>query len=706
MLLGRNPFCNGLLMGSLWPFPTEFKVIPVVRELSRSRDGHIKSSLPTLPAQSEVSRQAPSPPSHPLDPLSAEEIQGVVKILRQQRPITSQWRFVTIQLQEPDRRWMSAWQPGQAWERTPSCFWERQAFVVLLDRSTGSTYEAVVSLSEQQVRSWRLIPGVQPALLDDEVYECDRLLKEDPGFLAALGRRGIQDVSLVMVDYWTIGHFGIPEEQGQRWVRGLCFLRAEPCDNGYARPIEGLNPWIDLNRMQVVKIEDRGLWPLPPESSNFDELFFKDFRQDLRPLEITQPQGVSFHVEGHHIRWQKWDLRISFNPREGLVLHQVGYEDQGRIRPILYRASVAEMVVPYGDPRDPHFRKNAFDVGEYAIGMQANSLQLGCDCLGEIYYFDAHLHTNSGEPMLLKNAVCMHEEDFGILWKHSDWRTERTQVRRSRRLVISFFTTVGNYDYGFFWYFYQDGTLEFEAKLTGIINTCATLPGEEPEFGTLVAPQLSGLNHQHFFTVRLDMAVDGPCNSLYEVHAEPLPLGPDNPHGNAFRARSTLLKTEQEAKQKVDPLQGRYWKIVNPQSHNRLGQAVGYKLLPGENVQLLAHPDSCLYRRAGYLAHHLWVTPYHPQEKFPAGDYPNQHPGGEGLVKWTQANRSIENTELVLWYSFGCNHLPRPEDWPVMPVSYIGFMLKPVGFFDRNPALDVPPSPPKTQGCCGSSLIS
>lgn len=658
----------------------------MVCKVSPSLDRHSQSS------ESALLGQASLPQGHPLDPLSAEEMRQVVQILRRQRPLSSQWRFVTIQLHEPDRPWMETWQPGQPWDR--------QAFVVLLDPAAGNTYEAVVSLSTQQVRSWQLIAGVQPPLLDDEVYACDRLLKEDPQFLAALQRRGIADVDLVMVDYWTVGYFGIPEEEGRRLVRGFCFLRTSPCDNGYARPIEGLYPWIDLNRMQVVKVEDRGLWPLPPESGNFDELFFKDFRQDLKPLEITQPQGVSFQVEGHHIRWQKWDLRISFNPREGLVLHQVSYEDQGRLRPILYRASVAEMVVPYGDPRDPHFRKNAFDVGEYGIGMQANSLQLGCDCLGEIYYFDAWLPTNSGEPMLLKNAVCMHEEDFGVLWKHTDWRTERAQVRRSRRLVLSFFTTIGNYDYGFFWYFYQDGTLEFEAKLTGIINTCATLPGEEPEFGVLVAPQLSGLNHQHFFTVRLDMAVDGPCNSLYEVHAEPLPLGPDNPHGNAFRARSTLLKTEQEAKQTVDPLRGRYWKIVNPNRHNRLGQPVAYKLMPGENVQLLAHPDSWLYRRAGYLAHHLWATPYHPGEKFPAGDYPNQHPGGEGLVKWTQANRSLENTRLVLWYSFGCNHFPRTEDWPVMPVSYIGFMLKPLGFFECNPALDVPPPPPKTKGCC------
>jgi len=113
-------------------------------------------------------------------------------------------------------------------------------------------------------------------------------------------------------------------------------------------------------------------------------------------------------------------------------------------------------------------------------------------------------------------------------------------------------------------------------------------------------------------------------------------------------------------------------------------------LMPGDNTLPFAHPESSIMKRAGFTRKHLWVTPYHPNERYPAGDYPNQHPGGDGLPAWTQANRAIENTDLVVWYVMNAHHVPRPEDWPVMPVAYIGFMLKPVGFFERNPALDVP----------------
>lgn len=419
----------------------------------------------------------------------------------------------------------------------------------------------------------------------------------------------------------------------------------------------------------------------------------------MKPLEIIQPEGSSFKVDGHHVYWQKWHFRIGFNPREGLVLHTIGYEDQGKIRPLIYRASLAEMVVPYAEKRGNHYRKNAFDVGEYGIGMLANSLKLGCDCLGEIHYFDAFVHTSRGEVMEIENAICMHEEDYGILWKHWDWRTGHTEVRRSRRLVVSFIASVGNYEYGFFWYFYQDGTLQYEVKLTGILNTSAVLPGEIPQHGTLLAPQLEAQVHQHFFNVRLDMNVDGQNNSVYEVNTEAVPMGADNPHGNAFFAKSTLLATEQEAQRLIDPFIGRYWKIANPSVHNSIGQPVAYKLMPGENVLPFAHPDSTLMKRAGFITKHLWVTPYHPEENYPAGNYPNQNPGGEGLPTWTQANRSIDNTDVVVWYTFGAHHVPRPEDWPVMPVAYCGFMLKPVGFFEANPAIDVPPSAPKNGSC-------
>jgi primary-amine oxidase len=629
---------------------------------------------------------------HPLEPLSVEEIRTAVAIVRTSRHLGSHFRFPTVVLNEPPKDVVVNYTPGHPIER--------EAFLILLDNDTGTTYEAIVSLNQGTVTSWQEIPGVQPNIMADELAECEAAVKANPEFQKILRQRGITNLDLVMVDPWAVGNFGIEDEKGVRLSRALCWLRSAPNSNGYAKPIDGVVPVVDLNKMEVLRIEDYGVVPIPPEPGEYASEFVSQFRTDLKPLEITQSEGPSFEVQGHHVRWQKWQFRIGFTPREGVVLYTIGYEDKGRLRPIIYRASLAEMVVPYGDPRPQHYRKNAFDVGEHGVGMLTNSLKLGCDCLGEIYYFDAVLTDSRGEVAVIENAICMHEEDYGILWKHTDWRTEQVEVRRSRRLVVSFIATVDNYEYGFFWYFYQDGTIQYEIKLTGIL-LCGAL-ADTPKYGTLVAPELNALNHQHFFNVRLDMQIDGLNNSVYEVNTVAEPMGEANPYGNAFFAQETLLATEAEAQRIIDPLAGRYWKVVNPNIHNRLGQSVGYKLIPGENILPFAHPDSWIIKRAGFMTKHLWVTPYHSDERYPSSKYPNQNPGGEGLPKWTQANRSIDNTNIVVWYTFGHHHIPRPEDWPIMPTAYIGFTLKPVGFFDSNPALDVPPQAMLSGHVCGA----
>jgi primary-amine oxidase len=316
---------------------------------------------------------------------------------------------------------------------------------------------------------------------------------------------------------------------------------------------------------------------------------------------------------------------------------------------------------------------------------------LSCDCLGTIHYFDAHLCNGRGQAVTIKNAICLHEEDTGLLWKHTDWRTGESEARRGRRLLVSFIATVGNYDYGFFWSFGQDGTIQCEVKLTGIVNTTALKPGERSPCGVEVAPQLNAPFHQHIFAARLDTAVDGEANSVHEVNTVSVPLGSENPHGNAFRAEVTRLESELAARRSVNGASARFWRIVNEGRRNRLGQPVGYRLVAGENCPPLISPDAAVMKRAGFVAHQLWVTPYEPDQRFPAGDYPNQHPTGDGLPHWTAADRPIENRPLVVWYIFGHTHVPRPEDWPVMPVASIGFSLKPDGFFDQNPILDVPP---------------
>jgi primary-amine oxidase len=629
---------------------------------------------------------------HPLDPLSAAEIERAWEIVRAERVPGPRVRVIFIMLHEPAKKVVLAHRPGDAVERA--------AFVVLVDSAAGKTYEAVASLTQGRVLSWEHVPGAQPAIVLDEFVECEAAVRADPRWQEAMRRRGVTDFALTMVDAWSAGNFGFPQDEGRRLVRTLTWVRRHAQDNGYARPVANLLTVVDLNAMAVVAVEDGGVVPLPPEDANYTAEA-AGTRTGLRPVEIRQPEGPSFELAGHELRWQKWRMRIGFTPREGLVLHTIGYEDQGRERAVVYRASVADMVVPYGDPRPTYFHRNAFDVGEYGIGTLANALQNGCDCLGEIRYLDAVVNDGRGRAVTLPNAICLHEEDAGILWKHVDWRLGTTEVRRSRRLVVSSISTVGNYEYGFYWYFYQDGTIQLEVKLTGVISNGAERPGDKPRWGEMVAPGVYGPIHQHFFNARLDMMVDGPDNSVYEINTVADAPGPENPYHNAFHAEATLLASEARAQRILDPLAGRFWKVVNPSVRNRLGEPVAYKLMPGENVLPFAGPAASVTKRAGFMTRHLWVTRHDPRERYAAGDYPNQHAGGAGLPSYAQDDAPLENTDVVVWYTFGAHHVVRPEDWPVMPVVTIGFMLKPAGFFDRNPALDVP-RPVAHGDCCGS----
>jgi len=630
---------------------------------------------------------------HPLEPLSAAELQLAVSLLRQADKVTPTTRFVSVSLREPKKELLDR-------AAAPP----REAFAVLFDNATNSCFEAALSLTDGKLLSWRHVPGVQPTMTIDEQVECEQAVLKSPEFAAALERHtGVKDTSLVMVDIWSAGNYGTEEDRTRRLARPLCFLRTDPTDNGYVRPIEGLRPVVDLNTMQVIRVEEHGEWPLPPGECNYAADRVEPQRRDIKPLDIAQPQGPSFDVQGNVVRWQKWSFVIGFNAREGLTLHDLRYQDGPTSRKILHRASLTEMVVPYGDPKPTQRRKNAFDVGEYGMGMCANSLELGCDCLGLIRYFDANLLTSRGEPLLIKNAVCMHEEDFGILWKHTDRRLEKPEVRRSRRLVVSSVSTVENYEYGFFWYLYQDGNIQFEIKLTGILSLGALPPGEKSPYGHLVAPQLYAPNHQHFFNVRLDFDLDGAPNSVQQVDVHPDAPSDANPFQNAFQARAQTLKTELEARANLKAETSRTWKIVNPSSLNAVGEPVGYKFVPGDNAWPMASPEAWWRKRAGFVNHHVWVTPYSEDEKYGAGDYPNQNSGGDGLIRWTEQNRPIENTDVVFWYTFGHTHIPRPEDYPVMPTAYIGFLLKPQGFFALNPANDLPPSAKKLAvagSCC------
>jgi primary-amine oxidase len=551
----------------------------------------------------------------------------------------------------------------------------------------------VVSLDDEVIVSERKLCDIQPAITPWEFEECEQVVRRDPAFQKALRRRGVTDFDLLTVEAWGMGTHPGSDERHLRLVWTPCWVRDDPTDNPYAHPVDGLFAIVDLNTMAVIRIEDHGVAPIPEASGRYlPGATGLPPRTGLMPLEIHQPQGPSFQVNGWEVSWQKWRFRVGFTAREGLVLHRITYEDQGHVRPIIYRASYAELVVPYGDPGPGGYRKNAFDIGEYGVGTVANSLELGCDCLGQIHYFDIDLSDDRGEPFTIKNAVCLHEEDFGLGWKHYDAPTDYAEVRRMRRLVVSFIVTLGNYEYAFYWYLYQDGTIESEIKTTGIVLTRGPGPDGDP-YGVTVAPGLVAPHHQHFFCARLDMQIDGERNSVYEVNTTAVEGHAANPHGNAFTPVSARLEREVEAQRSINPFSGRYWVIANDGVRNSLGERVGYKLVPGSTVPPFATDDADVIRRAPFLRHNVWVTHYDRRERFPAGEYPNQHPGGAGLTEYQRADRPIVDDDVVLWYVFGMLHISRPEDWPVMPVERAGFMLKPSGFFDRNPAIDVPPAP-------------
>jgi primary-amine oxidase len=634
-----------------------------------------------------VDQSASAATDHPLTPLTADEIRAVRRIVDAHGMLGKSVRFVYVALDEPRKDTVLAFRAGDPIER--------RARVLLLDRATGLGSDLLVSITEDGVVAQQSIDagaeGHVP-ILDQEFEDIEAFLLESSEWLAAMKKRNLNPTDVRAVPL-SAGVFGHEDEVGRRVVRVLAFYQYDEADLPWAHPIDGVVAYVDLTDRRVTKVIDELDLPVPAERGEWNaEPHAVPARTDLKPIEITQPEGPSFSVDGNQISWADWTFRFGFDIREGLTLHQISIDG----RPVVYRASIAEMVVPYADPSPVRYWQNYFDQGEYLFGRYTNSLELGCDCLGEIKYFDVTIADEHGEPKLLKNAICLHEEDFGVLWKHTDMFNGMAETRRSRRLVISFFLTIGNYDYGFYWYLYLDGTIQLEAKATGIVFTSAYRGPDG--FATEMAPGLGAPFHQHLFSARLDMAVDGNVNVVEEVDAVPVPMGPDNPWGNAFRAQKTKLTRESEAKRVADNLKARVWHITNPTKQNRLGQDVGYALYPEGQPVLLADPSSSIAARAAFATKHLWVTKYDPAERYSAGQFVNQHPGGSGLPVFTAGDRNIDGEDIVVWHTFGLTHFPRPEDWPVMPVDYAGFKLKPQGFFDRNPALNVPAAP--KAHCC------
>ncbi|HEY0271639.1 MAG TPA: hypothetical protein VGC22_00585 [Chitinophaga sp.] len=618
--------------------------------------------------------------NHPLDPLTAPEMRQVVQILKDSKTISGRDIFNIINLREPPKAEVLAWQPGAPYRR--------EAFTSFYDYSKNGITEAVVDLNARRVVSVKNIPNVIGMGLEADSV-ATAIVRKDPAWVAALAKRGISIDSVTHRSIFT-GDMGIAPA-GHREQLVIARRKHNNID------IEGLMAYTDFTTGKILKIVDEaGAFSDAVDVNYWNQDSVKDTYHIPHPVVITQPGGPSFEVKGHEIHFQNWRLRFGVDNREGLVIYDVKFNDQGKERSVMYRGSMPEMVVPYGSPDLFQASYNFFDAGEFRLGQGVcRSLTPGADAPENATYLPAILHRENGQPFQLDRAVAVYEEYGGVLWRHN------TVSRRATNLAIKYYTMIENYDYAFTWRFKQDGTIDVDIELTGIVEVKGVHRVNEQDapdkndysynghtFGTLVRPHVEAINHQHFFVFRLDMDIDGAAaNSVMEMNCKLVPPGPQNPYANAFYVEHSMFMKEKEAQRDVNYLTARNWHIVNNQEHNALGGAVGYMLMPGAQAKTFVPETSLLRKKAGFLNHQVWVTQYQEGEEYPAGKYPASNKVYDGLPEWTARNRDIGNNDIVVWYVAGITHIVRPEEWPIMPVHHMGFSLMPFGFFSSNPTL-------------------
>lgn len=591
----------------------------------------------------QLAGTAPAP--HPFDPLTAAEIERATTLVAKEYGALA---FNAVTLLEPRKEQMIAWLASPEDDRQPP----RIADVVAIKKG-GAVYDGHVDLKDGKILKWESNDGVQPLVcLDHQDGSKATLLisyrsqwrtfrwlntlygeiqrssisADSSAYQRRICTKCIVTVSKLIRSQnasvsdneaaWTIG---FDERFGNqvRLQQALMYYRPNIDDSQYSFPLD-FTPIFNCDTQEIIHIDvppvRRPVNQAPPNNYHPEAIKAEGgYRQDVKPINITQPEGVNFKIDGRVIEWENWKVHVGFNYREGIVLNNITYNDKGNERGIFYRLSLAEMVVPYGNPEHPHQRKHAFDLGEYGGGYMTNSLALGCDCKGAVKYLDAHFVNRAGASQTIQNAICIHEEDAGILFKHTDFRDDSVIVTRGRKLIISHVFTAANYEYAVYWIFHQDGTVQLEIKLTGILNTYAMNPGEDTKgWGTEVYPGVNAHNHQHLFCMRIDSNIDGPANTIFQVDARPGSgeVGSDeNKYGNAFYAYKTKFATPQEAMSDYDGDSSRTWEMSNTNVINEYShKPVSYKLVSREVPSLLPKKGGLVWKRAGFARHAVHVT--------------------------------------------------------------------------------------------------
>ncbi|KAI9740933.1 MAG: hypothetical protein M1818_004539 [Claussenomyces sp. TS43310] len=638
---------------------------------------------------------------HPFDPISAAEIKVSVDLLKASFPDVK-LRFKLVDINEPVKKdvipYIEAERRGQTLPARPA----RIAQVLFHRLDNGVFMKAYLDVTVGKVLVVKELPkeiqACEGPIDVDEMIHMEKLCLQHPAVQAEIEKMMLPPGYAVCNDPWIYGTDD--ENESRRLVQCYMYIMEtdHPETNHYSLPC-AFSPVFDAITFELVRMDylptgagaetvPTKPWRVVKGVEYAHALHGMPVREDLKPYIVSQPEGPSFNTDGNLVRWQKWSFRVGFNSREGLVLYNVTYDG----RNVFYRLSLSEMTVPYGDPRKPFHRKQAFDVGDVGLGVTANQLSLGCDCLGHIKYFDGYRCNSQGLPLHLENVICLHEVDAGLQHKHTNYRTGTATVVRNRQLVIQMICTVSNYEYIFAWYFDQAAGIEFEVRATGILSTMPIDEGVKVPWGTNVGPGVMAAYHQHLFSLRIDPAIDGFANTVTYEDSVALPKDPVlNPYGVGYGVQEKVLSTAGTAETNVG--QHRVFKIRNDSVINAIsGKPVAYKLQVVPSQMLLMSPDSFNSKRAAFASKPIWVTRHGEEELYAAGEFTNQSHADTGLSSWAYRDDKVENEDVVLWHSFGLTHNPRPEDFPVMPVEKIVVGLKPSGFFEKNPALDVPPS--------------
>ena len=640
---------------------------------------------------------------HPMDPLTHAEHWTVIDVIRAAGHTGDSVGYTLVTLHEPPKSEVLAWNSGDPIRRA--------AFAIL--KQGTHTYEVVVDLHEKKIESWEEIEGVQPTWLNGEYQKAAAIAMKNDEWKAAMAKRGITDFSDLDCFGSPLGSFGRPEYRGKRIATVACTDLHGARTYAWSRFISGLTVMVDVDAGEVLDVIDEGVVPFPELDYRYDDEAIGPKREVRGTISMEQPLGVGFELDGHLVRWQNWTFHHRVDPRVGPIISNVTFNDGGRDRSVLYQGHISEIFVPYMDPTTPWYAFNFLDAGEYSAGGLAKPMLPGLDCPANAVFFDALVAGDNGKPTTTRNALCIFERYAGdVAWRHYDESDGSIESRPKRDLVVRTIAVLGNYDYLFDWVFQQDGSITVRTAATGISNVKAVAQelvatvedaamndGDElvaeraDAYGRFVAPNLVAVNHDHFFSYRLDLDVDGPVNSMEIDQLKQTRLPDNHPRKSIWTVSPTIAQREADGMRRIDFARPAVWRVINPNIRNAVGYPASYQLKPGGNLLSLLAPDDYPQLRAGFVNHHLWVTPYNPQERYAAGTYPTLSEPGKGLPEWTGANRAVAETDIVVWYTFGMHHVVRAEDFPVMPMTSLMFELRPFDFFNRNPAMDLPRKP-------------